>query len=583
MAEIAKRSDSAVVGSKWRPGNIRALLRTLDSSLILWVAVAAILVLIVANPLLRLVATSFQDADGAGFTFANYLAAYGHPRYLTALWHSVALGFAVSALCIVFAVPMAWAVARTDMPGKQWVRVLVLGTFTMPSYLGSITWVLLAGPNAGWLNRFVTALTGTHTGVFNIYSFGGLAFVMALYSFPYMFIFTTSALKVVSSEMEDAANILGSGLWRTTFKVTLPLVLPAIIAGFIVTFLESIALFGTPAIIAMPWGYNVVATQLWQFFSFPPIQVQVAAAYAMPLLLLTIGLFWMQRRIVSRKGFVSVTGKGGELRMAQLGRLRWVAFGYCMVVLSFSVILPYLALAQAAFAKGWGRGIHWNNWTLDNFKFVLFFPDVQNALLHSFSYAAGAAFIAIGLALVVAYVVHRRLLPFADVLSFMCMAPFVIPGIVLAIGFYAAYTSPPLSLYGTAAILIVAFATRFLPIAYANSSAAIRAINPEMEDAVRILGAGRLTAVRRVVAPLLKQGLVGAWLLVFIPAMRELSTAMFLYVPQTRIISVMLFDMSEEGNFEHLCALGLVLLVATLVVVLIGYRLVGRDFMLRRG
>jgi iron(III) transport system permease protein len=162
------------------------------------------------------------------------------------------------------------------------------------------------------------------------------------------------------------------------------------------------------------------------------------------------------------------------------------------------------------------------------------------------------------------------------------MAPFVIPGIVLAIGFYAAYASPPLSLYNTAWILILAFTTRFLPIAYANSEAAIRSLNPEMEEAVRILGGGRLTALRRVTAPLLKGSLVGAWLLVFIPATRELSAAIFLYGPNTRTMAVMLFDMSEEGNFEYLSALGFLLLAASVVLVGIGYRLVGRDFMLRR-
>src|SRR6201999_3895167 len=131
------------------------------------------------------------------------------------------------------------------------------------------------------------------------------------------------------------------------------------------------------------------------------------------------------------------------------------------------------------------------------------------------------------LSLAIAYIVTRKLVPWSNVLAFLCMAPFVIPGIVLAIGFYAAYAPPPLALYGTAWILILAFTTRFLPIAFANASAALKSINPEMEEAVRILGGGRLLAIRRVLAPLAKRSLVGAWLLVFIPATRELSAAMF--------------------------------------------------------
>jgi iron(III) transport system permease protein len=162
------------------------------------------------------------------------------------------------------------------------------------------------------------------------------------------------------------------------------------------------------------------------------------------------------------------------------------------------------------------------------------------------------------------------------------MAPFVIPGIVMAIGFYAAYAPPPLALYGTATILILAFTTRFLPVAYTSSAASIRSVNPEMEEAVRILGGGRLLAIRKVLVPLLKKSLAGAWILVFIPATRELSAAIFLVGPNTRVISVMLFDLSEEGNFEVLSALGVILLVTTIAIAALGFRLIGRDFMLRR-
>jgi iron(III) transport system permease protein len=190
--------------------------------------------------------------------------------------------------------------------------------------------------------------------------------------------------------------------------------------------------------------------------------------------------------------------------------------------------------------------------------------------------------VSVVLALVVAYVVSRRLVIGGGILAGLCMAPLVVPGIVLAIGFYAVYSSPPLALYGTATILVLGFTTRFLPIAFANCMAGLRSLNPEMEEAVRILGGSRLLAVRRVVVPLLKKSLVGTWLLVFIPASRELSTAIFLVAAKTRVISVMILDLSENGSFELLAALGFFLLGVTILIVLAGYRLVGRDFLLRR-
>jgi len=582
LIDITQRQELSAKTHKRRT-SLKRRLQHFEPSLIVFLIVAAVLVFLVVNPLARLVITSLQTGDGAAWTLGNYVAAYNRERYLQALVNSLMLGGAVSALCILFAVPIAWGVSRTDMPLKGTVRVLVLGAFITPPYLGAIAWILLAGPNAGWLNQLFVAVTGAEEGLFDIYSFPGLIFIIAIYSFPYLFIFTSAALEVVSSELEDAANILGAGTLRTTLRVTLPMVLPAILGGVVVTFLEAIALFGSPALIAVPARINVVTTQLWQFFG-TPARPEVAAAYAMPLLVVTIALFAWQRSMMRRKGFVALTGKGGERRILALGPWRWALLGYALVVLSLSVVLPYAVLAQAAFTKAWGRGLSLDNFTLDNFHYILFEHHMaRQSVFNSFTYAAATACLAIAIALFIAFIAVRRMVPFARVLSFLCMAPFVIPGIVLAIGFYAAYASPPLSLYGTAWILILAFTTRFLPIAYANAEAAVRSLNPEMEEAVRILGGSRLTALRRVTAPLLKSSLIGAWLLVFIPATRELSAAIFLYGPETRTMSVMLFDMSEEGNFEHLAALGFLLLAASVVLVGLGYRFLGRDFMLRRG
>src|SRR5574341_1429327 len=213
----------------------------------------------------------------------------------------------------------------------------------------------MAGPNAGSLNRAWVCVTGAAAGPFNIYSMAGLVLVIACFSFPYMFVFTRSALDLISSEMEDAARTLGAGTLRTTLRVTLPLTLPAILGAFIVEFLEAIALFGAPALIALPGRFQVMTTMLWQFFEFPP-KVQVAAAYAMPLLAITVLLFWLQRRIIARKGYVALTGKGGERRLLRLGGWRWVMLGYCLFVTSLSFFLPMLVVLQAAFAKAWGRG-----------------------------------------------------------------------------------------------------------------------------------------------------------------------------------------------------------------------------------
>ncbi len=303
----------------------------LEPATLVWVLLVAVLALLVLWPIGELVVTSFQKARTGVFTIQNYFDAYGRARYVDALLNSLALGAVSAIISVVLAVPMAWAAARTDMPGRGFATFTVLAAFILPPYLGAVGWILLAGPNAGWINQIWSFVTGAEASLVNVYTFSGLALVIALNAFPFIFIFVKSALDLVSSEMEDAANILGAGTWTTTIKVTLPLVWPSILAGVILVFLETIALFGTPAIIGIPARINVVTTQLWQFFE-APVRAEVAAAYAMPLLLVTAALIGVQKLMLSRKGYRRADRQGGRAaahpaRAMALGDARLVRGG----------------------------------------------------------------------------------------------------------------------------------------------------------------------------------------------------------------------------------------------------------------
>jgi len=557
-------------------------LRRFQPSSLLWIVLAVILVLLIIAPVGALVTKSFTDPATGGFTIQNYIDAYGKARHVEALINTLYMGAAVVVLSVLFGVPLAWACTRTDMPFRNIIRVGIFGAFVMPPYLGGVGWILLAGPNSGWINVVWQAITGSTEPLVNVFSFPGLVLVMAINTYFTVFILVSAAFEMINSEMEDAANMLGAGPFTTAMKVTLPLVLPSILGSALLTFLISIALYGVPALISIPARFPVVVIQLTEFFSYP-LRVEVAAAYSIPLLLITAGLMALQRKLLARRGFAAVSGKGGERRIVKLGKWRWVVFAYSMFVVLLSVVLPLLVLLMAAFSRSWVGGISLDNLTLQNFRYVLFeHSSSQQALITSLTTGAAAATIAILLALAIAYIVQRRLLPMSGALGFLAMSPFVIPGIVLAIGFYAVYALPPVGLYGTYLILILAFTTRFLPIAYTTGTAGMRAIHPEMEEAVRILGGGRLTAISKVVGPLLKRTLASGWLLIFVPAAQELSTAVFLVGPNTRVVSVVLLDMSEEGLLERLSALGSVLLLIIVGVMAIGVRFLGRDFMLRR-
>ncbi|MDB5823558.1 MAG: binding-protein-dependent transport system inner rane component [Herminiimonas sp.] len=555
--------------------------RRLDATLLVFVILVLVLLALVANPILRLVWESVRAADGS-LTFGHYLDAFGKQRNLKALLNTLTLGVTSTGMAVAFGVPLAWAVSRTDMPGRSVIQGGVFATFVMPPFLGAVAWILLAGPNAGWLNKRWAELTGADAGPFNIFSFWGIALLIALYAFPLVYVFSKSAFDLISTEMEDAAAIHGAGATQVFRRVTLPLALPAIVGSAILVFLEAISLFGTPALLGIPARINVATTQMSTFFEHP-LRMGTAAAYSMPVLAVTVLLLLLQRRLLAKKGFVSVSGKGGERRPLDIGPFKWVLSAYGVFICLLSVILPLGILLQAAFAKAWGKGLSLANLTLANFHYIFFEQmTVREAMQNTVLYALAAAAACVLLGIVVAYVTQRRLLPFPGLIQFMALAPFAVPGIILAVGFYAAYAGAPFSLYGSGWLIVIAYITRFLPIAATTTGASLRSLNPELEEAVRILGGSRFLVLRKVVVPLLKKSLIGAFMLVFVIATRELSTAVFLTGPQSRVMSVLTLDMSEQGQYEILSAMGVVLLLMTSIVIAVGMKLAGRDFMIRR-
>jgi iron(III) transport system permease protein len=573
---------SAVPGAEFAAVRPRAGGRLADPSLWLFGALVVLLLFLVANPILRLVWDSVSTASGDP-TLGNYAKAFGRPRHVQAMLNSLYLGMAVTFLSLLLGVPLAMAVSRTNMPWRGLTNLVVLAAFVMPNFLGAIAWILLAGPNAGWLNRLWVALFGGEKGPFDIFSFWGLAYVIALYVFPLVYVFTKSALDLVSTELEDAASIHGAGKLQTLTRVTLPLVMPSIVGAAILIFLESVALYGTPALIAIPAGLNLATIQISSFFEYP-IRINQAAAFAMPILLLTVVMLWMQRRILSRKGFVSVSGKGGERRPFDVGPWKWLLLAYSVLVGVLAVVLPLFILVVASFSKAWSRGLAGGNLTLANYHDIFFEQlTVRSALVNTVSYSVLTALVCVGIGMCVAYAVQRRVTPFPNVVLALAIAPVAVPGLILAIGLYAAYAGPPFSLYGMGTLIVIAFTTRFLPIAVVGCSASVRSLNPELEEAVRVLGGGRMTVLSTVVFPLLRKTLAGIFILVFVICTKELSTAIFLTGPKSRVVSVLTLDLSEQGNYETLAAMGVVLVLVTTLVVAAGMRIAGRDFMLRRG
>jgi iron(III) transport system permease protein len=551
-------------------------LRAMDRSAPVWALTAAALGLLILLPLGWLGYTSLGGAQG--MTLAYYARVFTDPRLQKALWNTLVLAFWSGLLALGIGAPMAWLSARTDLPGRRVVKSLVMASFVTPPFLGAFAWVMLAGPNAGALNKLYRRLTGATDPLLDIFTMPGLIFVVALYTFPYVYIMIANTFELIASDLEEMAALLGANRFRVALTVTFPLVLPAIVSGFILAVLQALALFGSPAILALPAGFHTVTTQIWSLFQYPP-KVEMAAAFSVPLLLATALLLYVQKQLLGRRGYAAVGGKGAQRRAVRLGPWRVPALLGCLGVLACAVFLPYGILAKAAFTRAWAQPLGRENFTLDHWPFTFLYSSTQAAIVNTIELGVLTACVGAALAALLAYVTSRRLIAGHQVLGFLALAPVVIPGVVLAVALFIAYTRPPFVLYGTLWILFVAYLTKELPVGYAQSDATFRGIHPELEEAGRILGAGRLRVLAEITAPLARSGIIAAWCFVFIGVIRELSASIILFTPDTKVMSVVIFDLKEEGQFGAIAVLGLFMLAMTFATVALVQTLLGRDVM----
>jgi iron(III) transport system permease protein len=547
----------------------RKAARSIDWSTPYSIAMALLLAALVLLPMYWLLVTSLRDASKV-FTLEHYRHLFVDPAFVkplvTTLWTSAAVGV----ICIVTAAPMAWFVARTDLPLKRLLRTLVLASFVTPPFLGAFAWVLLGGPNAGLVNQWYYALMGVKPfeadPLINIFSAWGMVFVMVLYTFPYVFTFVANSLDMIPSELEEASAIFGANHWRTAAHVTLPLVLPALLAGFIVAFLQSMTLFGTPAILALPAGIDTMTTKIWSLFQFPP-QPGLAAAASLPLLLVTVALLRTQTAIMGRRGYSIIGGKSTGMRRIKLGAWKVPALAFFAIVLGCSVFLPYGVLLRTALVKNWSGPIA-GNFSLEHWHFVFFeFSQTKLAFTNTFILGATAATAGTIIVVTIGYLSLRKLVWGHRHLAFLATAPVAIPGIVLAVGLFLAYTQPPLVLYGTLAIIFLAYVTKELPVGYQQVAASLKAVHPELEEASRILGATRLRALVDITAPLIRNGVIATWILIFVGSIRELSATILLFTAKTKTISVTMFDLRESNDWGPIAVLSVTMLAITFVMI----------------
>jgi iron(III) transport system permease protein len=564
IAAAVRGRGADEAGSRWRA--VFSL-----ENIVMGAAVLAVLILIVA-PLLFLLAGSVL-ADG-GLSLQHFQEAFSSRLYIQPLINSLILGAWTGLFSILVGVPLAWAVSRTNVPGKGLIKATATLSYLSPPFLTAIAFVNLFSPNAGLINIFFRDVAGMPWMTFNIFTMSGLVLVTVLHTFPFVYLLTSTALRSVDASFEEAAQILGASKWRTALVITGPLVAPAILSGTLIAFVNAIALFGSQAIIGLPGRIVTLPTRIYALFDYPP-EYGLASALSLIFVAITIAALYLQRAFLARRSYVTLAGKGARPQLVDLGPGRWVLFGFCVLVFIVAIVLPYGTLIAVSFSKSWGINF-WESLTLAHYRFILFEYDVtQRAIRNSLILATLAATVAVLLGAVIGWIDLRTKLPGRKLLDYAALIPLGLPGIVMAVALIQFWLSMPLALYGTTAILLLAYVARYMPLGVRSANSALQQIDPSLEESARILGASWGTTMREITLPLIRPALFAGWLLVFVPVIQELSASILLFSSESITLAVAVYNLYETGYTEPVAALAMVNMMIIGTAIWIASRLGG--------
>jgi iron(III) transport system permease protein len=536
------------------------------------VVAAVTLAVLIVLPLASLVLGSLTDSGQP--TLEHFREALRGRLYVQALWNSLILGAWTAVLSVAIGLPLAWAVSRTNVPGKRFLHLTAVIAYLTPPFLVAIAFVNLFSPNAGLVNRLVRDVLGVPGLTFNVFSMAGLVLVTVPHTFPFVYLLAASALESVDASMEESAQILGAGRWRTAAAVTVPLVAPAVLSGALIAFVNAIALFGSQAIVGLPGRVFTLPTRIYALFDYPP-QYGLASALSLIFVAITVAALYLQRRYLARRSYVTLGGKGSRPQLIDLGAARFAVLGFGVLVFVMAVAAPYLTLLAVSVSKSWGLQF-WENLTLRHYRFVLIDYDVtRRAIVNSLLLAAASATLAVLIGSLVGWVDLRTSVRGRKLLDYVSLIPLGLPGIVVAVALIQFWLRTPLPIYGTLLIILLAYTSRYIPLGVRSANAAFRQIDPSLEETARVTGAGWLRTFRSVTLPLARPGLFAGWLLVFVPALQELSASILLFSSGSITLAVAVYNLYETGALEPVAALAIVTMVIITAAIAVATR-VGR-------
>jgi iron(III) transport system permease protein len=527
-------------------------------------AVAAVAAALVLYPIYFL----FQAALNVGDPEAKPPTDYGFDNFVNLgqygeiLLNTVTVSLGATVLALLFGFVTAWILSRTNVPGRHVLEQLMAVPYYVTPLLGAFAWSLLGAPESGFVNQVWRALGGEDH-LIDIATPWGIAWVMALFEGSVAFVMIGAVMKSMDPALEEASQIIGAGRLRTMLRITLPLVAPGVLGAAIFVFAEMLGSFSAALVLGLPNRFYVVTTAMYQLVSQYPPRIPLAAAMGVSLFAVMFAMLFVYRRIVTRRSYVTITGKAFRPRVMDVGALRYALLAVCVLYILLSVALPLLTLVYASVQKIAVAFPAAANWTFDNFRTATTMNAVRSALANSLILGVATATIGVVLMGLLAWIIYRARMPGSGVIEYIVMFPQAVPRLVFAFGMMWAWLIFPIPIYGTLWLLLIAYLTVFLPLGIRTIAGVMLQVDRTLEESAQMCGAPWAYRIRTVTMPLLAPGLVAAWLLLFIASVRELGASILLMGPYAKVITPAIVESWFASSAELTAAMAL---IQTLVV-----------------
>ncbi|GAB2965218.1 iron ABC transporter permease [Amycolatopsis acidiphila] len=563
-----------------RPAPVRAagrLRRLLTPQILIVVSAMVIVGYLAVVPLGYLLHDTFTGSSG--LSFGAFARAYGGDSQAGRMMvNSLEFAFGSALFALIVGTALAYVQVRTDVPFKGLLFAASMVPLIVPGILYAASWIFLGDPSIGLVNTlFFKPVFGAAP--VNVFTVQGMVWVQGLHLAPVCFLLMVAAFRAMDPSLEESAAMSGASRLTVLRRITVPLLRPALISAALLMFVQSLESFEVPGLLGLQNGIYVFTSRIYFVLRAYPIDYGAAGAYAIGLLAIAVvGVLLAGRLQRNARGFQTVTGKAFRPQPIRLGRARpWVGAG---VVLFFlvTVVLPVGVLVYASLLKFYAAPSMstLRSMSLANYKAVVQLPLALTALKNSFVLGIGAATVVMLLSAVVSWVVVRTKLPGRRALDVLAFTPLVIPGLVLGLALSFVYLRIPLPIYGTLLILLISYCTRYLPYGMRYSSSAMTQMSRELEESAMVFGASWTQMFRRVLVPLASSGIVAGWVYILVVSFRELSSTILLYSPGTEVLSVLIWEQFENGQFTTLAALGVLMVSILVALVFVAYRLGAR-------